>query len=241
MVPNLDDVKQVNIAEKLLSDGMPEWVVSDQAGNVQALHSLMNEDWASPSVWIMSPTNPCLVLGSSQDDSCINYQHAKKVDVSIARRRTGGGAVFVDPQTLFWVDLFVPRTHRIWQDDIEVASVWMGRVWKNALNSMGVDCQMYNKPFEKGPLADLVCFAGRAPGELLIREKKILGISQRRMKEGVRFQCALTLGWKPEEWVNLFTAASSRNLRSEIYDAGTYVALDRKEILIAFMDALTLS
>ena len=61
------------------------------------------------------------------------------------------------------------------------------------------------------------------------------------MKEGVRFQCALTLGWKPEEWVKLFTDASTRNLESEIYDAGTYVALDRKEILIAFMEALTLS
>ncbi len=241
MVQRLEDVGQVKIAEKLLPGGVPGWVVSDKAGNVQKLHSLMNQDWTLPSLWVMSPTNSCLVLGSSQDDSCINYQHAKKAEVAIARRRTGGGAVFVDSQALFWVDLFVPRTHRLWEDDIGVASMGMGGVWKKALDSLGVDCQMYDKPFIKDSLSELVCFAGRAPGELLIHGRKILGISQRRMKEGVRFQCALTLGWEPEEWLNLFTAESVRNLQSEICDAGTCVFLDRNDVLSSFMKALTLS
>ena len=228
----------MTLEEALLTDGVPGWVAFHKAGDVQALHSLVNEDWSLPAIWVMSPTDSSLVLGSSQDDACINYEYARKIDVGIARRRTGGGAVFVDPHTLFWIDLFVPRGHHLWNDDIEVASIWMGGVWRNALDSLGVDSQIHDRPFVKDSLAELVCFGGRAPGELLIRKKKILGISQRRTKQGVRFQCALSLGWRPEEWVDLFTASSIKDLESAIFAAGTSVRVDRNEVLPAFMQAL---
>ncbi len=241
MVQRLEDVEQVKIEEALLVNGVPEWIASHKTGEVQDLHSLENADWDFPAIWVMSPTNSSLVLGSSQDDKCIDYEYAEKIDVGIARRRTGGGAVFVDPQTLFWVDLFVPRGHRLWNDDIEVASIWIGRVWKDALGSMGVDSRMHDSAFVKDSLAELVCFGGRAPGELLIGEKKILGISQRRTRKGVRFQCALSLAWRPEEWITLFTDASIKDLKSAVLAAGTCVRLDRHEVLNGFMQALVRS
>ena len=152
----LEGVEQVKIEEALLVNSVPEWIASHKTGDVQDLHSLENEDWNLPAIWVMSPTNSSLVLGSSQDDGCIDYEYAEKADVEIARRRTGGGAVFVDPHTLLWVDLFVPRSHRLWNDDIELASIWMGGVWKDALGSLGVDSHMHNKPFVKDSLAALV-------------------------------------------------------------------------------------
>ena len=227
--------------EAPLANGVPGWITSHKAGDVQALHSLENMDWGLPAVWVMAPTNSSLVLGSSQDDACIDYEYAEKIDIGIARRKTGGGAVFVDPQTLFWVDLFVPRSHRLWNDDIGAASIWMGKVWKGALGSLGVDARIHDRPFVKDSLAELVCFGGRAQGELLIGRKKILGISQRRTKKGVRFQCALALGWRPEEWINLFTDASIKDLKPAIFAAGTCVRLDRQEVLHGFMQALVRS
>ena len=94
----------MKVEEASLVNGVPGWITSHKTGDVQALHSLENMDWSLPALWVMAPTNSSLVLGSSQDDACIDYEYAEKIDVGIARRRTGGGAVFVDPQTLFWVD-----------------------------------------------------------------------------------------------------------------------------------------
>ncbi|HEX4903649.1 MAG TPA: hypothetical protein VFV42_12605, partial [Acidimicrobiales bacterium] len=48
-----------------------------------------------------------------------------------------------------------------------------------------------------GPLGGTVCFAGRGPGEVLLGEAKVVGISQRRTRAGARFQCAVPVRWDP--------------------------------------------
>ena len=39
--------------------------------------------------------------------------------------------------------------------------------------------------------SELVCFAGIAPGEVLLDGVKLVGLSQRRTRRGARFQCAV--------------------------------------------------
>ena len=51
--------------------------------------------------------------------------------------------------------------------------------------------------------SDLVCFAGRAPGEVLVDNRKVLGVSQRRNRTGAWFQCAALLTWPVAEMVRL--------------------------------------
>ncbi len=221
-----------------MENSVARWVIGGKTDDVQSLHSLTRTDWAVPSVWIMSPTDCCLVLGSSQDDACVDYAYAEQRDIGIARRTTGGGAVLVDPQELLWVDLFVPRDHFLWKDDIHEASNWLGKIWQSALGALGVDSQLHDGPFQRTAIAELICFAGCGPGELLIENKKILGISQRRTREGVRFQSALALEWKPENWISLFDAAAIENMESAIFAAGTCVRVEKNEILRAFLRAL---
>ena len=48
-----------------------------------------------------------------------------------------------------------------------------------------------------GPLGGTVCFAGRGPGEVLVGDAKVVGISQRRTRAGARFQCAVPVRWDP--------------------------------------------
>ena len=238
MVPRLEEIHTVKKTETLCGNGVTAWDISTKTNIVQSLHSLTKADWVTPSIWIMSPTDSCLVLGSSQDDSSINYAFAEQKNIGIARRTSGGGAVFVDPQTFLWVDLLIPRGHSLWEDDIGIASNWLGEIWKTALDSLGVKSQMHRSSFQKTAIAELVCFAGRAPGELLIENKKILGISQRRTREGARFQCALALKWEPENWINLFVPESLNSLESAISNTGTCVRVGKKEILRAFLSVL---
>jgi lipoate-protein ligase A len=50
----------------------------------------------------------------------------------------------------------------------------------------------------------VVCFAGLGPGEVSVNGRKVVGISQRRSRQGARFQCAALLEWRPQEMVDLF-------------------------------------
>ncbi len=43
-----------------------------------------------------------------------------------------------------------------------------------------------------------VCFAGTGPGEVLVGDAKLVGISQRRTRLAVRFQTMVHLRWRPD-------------------------------------------
>ncbi|MBG02340.1 MAG: hypothetical protein CL470_08730 [Acidimicrobiaceae bacterium] len=221
-----------------MNSGVIGWSVSSKTDVVQSLHLRTETNWSQPSVWIMSPTDSCLVLGSSQDDGCIDYLYAKQKNIGIARRTSGGGAVLVDPYSLLWVDLFIPRGHAFWIDDIREAANWIGKLWQKTLRQLGINSQLHDAPFEKTEIAELVCFAGRGPGELLIDQKKVLGLSQRRTRAGVRFQCALALEWRPDNWIELFDISSIENFHAIVSNSGTSVQLEKDEVLQEFFRVL---
>ncbi len=54
-----------------------------------------------------------------------------------------------------------------------------------------------------GRWAELVCFAGIGPGEVLLGGRKLVGISQRRTRNGSRFQCMVHTRWSPDVLVDL--------------------------------------
>ncbi len=48
-----------------------------------------------------------------------------------------------------------------------------------------------------GDLGDLVCFAGRGPGEVFSGPRKVVGLSQWRAREGALFSSCAYLHWDP--------------------------------------------
>jgi hypothetical protein len=48
-----------------------------------------------------------------------------------------------------------------------------------------------------GALGDLVCFAGRGPGEVFHGDAKVVGLSQWRAREGALFSSCAYLRWDP--------------------------------------------
>ena len=133
-------------------------------------------------------------------------RRAARAGVEVVRRRSGGGAVLVDPDDPVWIDLVVPAGDRLWVDDVGRATWWVGEAWCRALGALGVDpacLALHRGPLERTAWSDRVCFAALGAGEVTAGGRKVVGISQRRTRRGARFQCAALLRWAPDRLVDL--------------------------------------
>jgi lipoate-protein ligase A len=152
---------------------------------------------AAPRVWLLDVERPALVLGSTQPDPG-DPARPLPPGVDLVRRHSGGGAVLVTPQSVVWVDVFVPAEDRLWSPDVGRAFAWLGRAWVEALAALDVPGpQAHEGPFVQTPWSRSVCFAGLGPGEVSVGGRKVVGISQRRRRDGALFQCAALLAWDP--------------------------------------------
>jgi len=142
---------------------------------------------AERSVWIVEVDHPALVLGSSQS-------MVETTGVETVRRRSGGGAIYLDPGGTLWVDVVVPRGDALWDDDVGRATYWLGDVWAVAI---GVGAQVHRGAMVRTDLSSVVCFAGLGPGEVAVAGRKVVGISQRRTRDAARFQCVAYERWAP--------------------------------------------
>ena len=151
-------------------------------------------------VWLLTPTRPAIVLGSSQKDEDVDHAFCAANGIDVVRRRSGGGAVYVHPTESLWIDIVVPRGDSLWNDDIGKSMWWIGDWWVALLADAGVvSAQVHRGAFERNDWSDIVCFAGKGSGEVFPQEshaqQKIVGISQRRTRDYARFQCIAYFQW----------------------------------------------
>lgn len=165
-------------------------------------------------VWHFVPDHRALVLGSSQDESTADQGAAAAAGVEVVRRRSGGGAVYVDPLRCLWLDVVVPRSDPRWSDDVRAATFWLGKAWARALAATGFDPTLHEGGLEQSPWGRLVCFAALGPGEVLVDGRKAVGISQRRTKDGARFQCIVYDRWDPYDVLDLLDLSPADRLRA---------------------------
>jgi lipoate-protein ligase A len=199
--------------------------------------------WPDPmarTVWVCEPTEPALVLGSAQPDAVVDRAACDRAGVVVVRRRSGGGAVLVEPGRLLWLDVLLPAGDPLWDHDVGRAFLWLGDVWAQALRGVGVEAAVHRGGLERAPWSSLVCFGGLGTGEVTIGGAKVVGISQRRAREGARFQCSALGAWAPEDLLALLELdpadrqAAAADLGPRAAPAG--VPLDA--LLDAFLAAL---
>ncbi len=89
-------------------------------------------------VWLLTPTQPAIVLGSSQKDKDVDHAFCAANGIDVVRRRSGGGAVYVHPTESLWIDIVVPRGDALWNDDIGKSMWWIGDWWVSFLADAGV-------------------------------------------------------------------------------------------------------
>lgn len=181
------------------------WAVRRLRGDAAALHAEPLPDAPGRAVWVLDATAPALVLGSTQSLDLVDADAAAARGVEVVRRRSGGGAVFVDPATTAWVDLVIPAADPLWDDDVGRAARWVGEAWRAALAGLGVSpVEVHTGALACGPLGRLVCFGTVGAGEVTLPDRrKVVGISQRRTRSAARFQCAAYTRWHSEPLVAL--------------------------------------
>ena len=138
---------------------------------------------AEATMYRVRPQRATLVLGSAQP---IDLLDAERVgEVALRRRRGGGGLVLLQPDDL-WVDWWIPADDERWRGDVHVTSVMAGRWWAEVLRPLvRGDVTVHDGPLEGDPAYRVVCFAGRGPGEVFVDDKKTVGVSQWRVREGI--------------------------------------------------------
>ncbi len=147
---------------------------------------------------------PTLVLGSTQREELADPLALQRRAVELARRRGGGGAVYLEPAGQLWLDAWIPRDDPLWLLDVSVAAEWVGTWWTDALGRLGQHgLDTHTGRSVPGELGDLVCFAGRGPGEVFHRGRKVVGLSQWRSRQGALFSSCAYLHWDPEPLLDL--------------------------------------
>ena len=203
---------------------MTDWSVVHDHGTVGALHRRSSERLAGLGpddgrrlVVVHHPVGPALVLGSTQAEALVDADACRRQGVEVARRRSGGGAVLVDPGDMSWVDVLLPAGDVLWSADVGRAAWWLGEAWAGALGALGgpaPEAAVWRGPLLHRPWSALVCFAGLGPGEVTIDGAKVVGISQRRARWGALFQSAALVRWRPQATVGLLALSDAERARA---------------------------
>jgi len=183
------------------------WSIERRVGTARALH----EPWPAPTerrrrtVALCSLRGPrAVVLGSTQSIDVVDLQRSASEGVDVVRRRSGGGAVLVGAGEQVWVEVWIPRDDALWDDDVIRSSWWLGESWKRALEELGAPgLLVHRRRSMGGDWSDLVCFAGIGPGEVLAGTAKVVGVAQRRTREGARLHSMAPMSWEPAPLVAL--------------------------------------
>ncbi|HEX2039500.1 MAG TPA: hypothetical protein VHF47_07175 [Acidimicrobiales bacterium] len=186
-------------------------------------------DWSQRSVTLCEATSTAVVLGSTQPEP------AAVGEVPIVRRRSGGGAVWVEPGDPVWLDVVVPRHDPMWDDDVGRAFWWLGEAWAAAL---GDGAEVHRGGLCTTQWSRQVCFAGLGPGEVTLHGRKAVGIAQRRTRDGALFQCAVHRTWDPQALVARLGLSAEAS--AELADVAVGVA-DVLEVTRRFVQSMATS
>jgi lipoate-protein ligase A len=172
---------------------------------------------------------PAVVLGSLQDGGVVDPGRAAARGLGVARRRTGGGAVLVAPGDPVWTEVWLPRGDPRWVDDVAASFHWLGATWVRALARLGLDgLTVHRGPWvARSPWSSLVCFDGLGPGEVVDdRGRKVVGLAQRRSRDGARFHAACPVRWDAGPLVEVLSVTDGRrdDLAVTVARAGVGVA-----------------
>ena len=216
------------------------WSVTWATGSAADFHARSVPAQPQRTVEVLQVDEPALVLGSTQPDSDADRHALEGAGVGLVRRRSGGGAVLLEPGGSTWVDVVISHDDPLWSDDVGVAFHWLGRAWAGALGDLGVRAEVHEGPLVSTPWSRLVCFAGLGPGEVTVGGSKVVGIAQRRSRAGARFQCALLQRWQPEATVGLLSldAAGRRDATAALAGAARGVAHPAATVVDALLARL---
>jgi lipoate-protein ligase A len=145
-----------------------------------------------PTLFVAIVNTATLVLGGNQPSEILDASSSSSIVVR--RRRGGGGLVLLRPDDL-WIDWWIPHGDPRWSSDVRVSSIQVGNWWAEVLREhTRDDVRVHDGSLEGDPVFRVVCFAGRGPGEVFVNDRKAVGLTQWRVREGIFVSTVLHAG-----------------------------------------------
>lgn len=156
-------------------------------------------DDPTPTLRWYQASTPAVVLGRGQAQTLPTMDGLRTLT-----RFSGGGAVLLDADILS-LDVLLPAGHSLLDGDLGMVFERIGAAWVRALSSLSVhDLAAWDKPStarrrgtERERLLAAVCYATLGRGEVLAGGRKLVGLAQRRRRQGALVQCGLLRRWRP--------------------------------------------
>lgn len=173
------------------------WAYETVSGSAAELHQ-RSSDFSRRLVRVNHVVRPAVVLSSTQSVDVMDMRTVERLGLDVVKRSSGGGLVHLGVEEQLWVDFFLPRGDELWVDDVGRSSDWLGRAWVRAFDSIGLEgAEVTAGRWSDPEIGRIVCFAATGPGEVVIDGRKLVGVSQRRTRQGARFQSTLYRTFDP--------------------------------------------
>lgn len=197
---------------------MTRWSVERRAGDAATLHAFEPPADGRPTLVVADLQRPALVLGSTQPIEVVDRERARAHDLDVVRRRSGGSAVVLVPGGHVWIDVWIPAGDPLWVDDVAAAAVPVGTAWAATLAAFDwTGLTVHTAGAEAAAWSELVCFAGRGPGEVATADgRKLVGLSQRRTRDWIRMQCLVHRRWSAVEALEGLSLAENDRAAAEM-------------------------
>jgi lipoate-protein ligase A len=165
---------------------------------------------------ICVPTSSAVVIGSAQPVADFDGPSLRAAGLGLVRRRSGGGAVLVAPACQVWLDVFIPVGDELFQLDVGRSFHWLGEVFAQALAGVlegafsPPEIEVHRGGVVSSPWSKVLCFAGLGAGEVLVDGRKVVGMSQRRQRDGAWIHSMALLSGRAVELAELVSGGEER-------------------------------
>jgi lipoate---protein ligase len=216
--------------------------LADQQRHIEQSERLLsNVQPGDPAVlyWSMAESDG-LVLGYSQRHTLLNQATLAELELPIYHRRAGGTAVLVGSHLLA-LDVVLPAGHPLVLSDIVESYRWLGEAWVAALRQLGIETRAVppeeahaQRALRKQPetsayelLMNRACYGTLSPYEVVVGQRKVVGMDMIRRRAGSLLQAGVLLHWDTEQVAQLLghTAEEQELLRIGLYERA--IGLDR--------------
>ena len=169
-----------------------------------------------PTLYWSIAQPPGLVLGYSQKHELLNPTTLAALKLPIYHRRAGGTAVLVGPHLLS-LDVALPADSPLVLPDIVESYRWLGETWVAALARLNIQTHTVtvqeareqrallkqSETHEREALLRRACYGALSPYEVVVGQRKVVGLDMIRRRTGSLLQAGILLHWETEELAQL--------------------------------------
>ena len=193
-------------------------VVGSQDKHIEMSERLLAEiqPGMPPALYWSQAQEAGLVLGFSQQRTVLNMQAVSEEGIPLYHRHAGGTAVLVGPDLLD-LDVVLPADHPLVLSDLVESYRWFGEAWVRTLASLGVATRVVS-PTEahaqrawsrlepqraREAILRRACYASNSSYEVVVGERKLVGLDMIRRRNGSLLQAGLLLRWETDRLARL--------------------------------------